>query len=76
MGLSKCCSSRTCLVDGRFRHRSVGGFCPEAGHAVLAPFANCVLGGVSFLLFGLISGNGLSLLVDAKVDCNERCAIS
>ena len=32
----------------------------------------CVLGGVSLMLFGLIAGNGLSLLVSEKVDFNEN----
>ena len=31
-----------------------------------------MLGGVSLMLFGLIAGNGLSLLVSEKVDFNEN----
>lgn len=49
----------------------IGGFCPKLA-MLFYSIPNCVLGGVSFLLFGLISGNGLSLLVDAKVDFNEN----
>ena len=70
MGLSKCYSTRIFWWTAAFA-MIIGGFCPKLA-MLFYSIPNCVLGGVSFLLFGLISGNGLSLLVDAKVDFNEN----
>ena len=70
MGLSKCYSTRIFWWTAAFA-MIIGGFRPKLA-MLFYSIPNCVLGGVSFLLFGLISGNGLSLLVDAKVDFNEN----
>ena len=66
MGLSKCYSTRVFWWTAGFA-LIIGGFCPKLAmlfYSIPSP----VLGGVSLMLFGLIAGNGLSLMVEAKVD--------
>ena len=53
----------------------IGGFCPKLA-MLFYSIPTCVLGGVSLLLFGLIAGNGLSLLVDARRWTSTRTATS
>ena len=45
----------------------VGGFCPKLA-ALINTIPVPVMGGVSLLLFGLIASNGLSMLVNNRVD--------
>lgn len=70
MGLSKCFSTRVFWWTAAFA-LVIGGFCPKLA-AIFNSIPNPVIGGVSLLLFGLIAGNGLSLLVSSKVDFNEN----
>lgn len=70
MGLSRCFSTRVFWWTAGFA-LIIGGFCPKLA-MLFYSIPNCVLGGVSLLLFGLIAGNGLSLLVEAKVDFNKN----
>ena len=66
MGLSKCYSTRVFWWTAGFA-LIIGGFCPKLAMLVYS-IPSPVIGGVSLMLFGLIAGNGLSLMVDAKVD--------
>lgn len=70
MGLSKCYSTRVFWWTAAFA-LIIGGFCPKLA-MLFYSIPTCVLGGVSLMLFGLIAGNGLSLLVSEKVDFNEN----
>lgn len=66
MGLSRCYSTRIFWWTAGFA-LIIGGFCPKLAmlfYSIPSP----VLGGVSLMLFGLIAGNGLSLMVDANID--------
>jgi len=49
----------------------VGGFCPKLS-ALISSIPTPVMGGVSLLLFGLIASNGLSMLVNNKVDFSQN----
>lgn len=49
----------------------VGGFCPKLA-ALISTIPVPVMGGVSLLLFGLIASNGLSMLVNNRVDFSEN----
>ncbi len=49
----------------------VGGFCPKVA-AFISSIPVPVMGGVSLLLFGLIASNGLSMLVNNKVDFSQN----
>ena len=49
----------------------VGGFCPKVA-AFISSIPVPVMGGVSLLLFGLIASNGLSMLVNNKVDFTQN----
>lgn len=40
--------------------------------AVISSIPNCVLGGMSILLYGVIAGNGLRILIDEQVDLNKQ----
>ncbi len=40
--------------------------------ALIASIPNCVLGGMSILLYGVIASNGLRILVDSKVDFSKQ----
>ena len=40
--------------------------------ALVSTIPNCVLGGVSLLLYGFIAVNGLKVLVENKVDFNKN----
>lgn len=40
--------------------------------AFIATIPNCVLGGMSILLYGVIASNGLRILVDSKVDFSKQ----
>lgn len=46
-------------------------FCGKIA-AVISSIPNCVLGGMSILLYGVIASNGLRILIDAKVDFNKQ----
>lgn len=48
-----------------------GGFCPKLSQLILS-IPDPVLGGVSLLLFGTISINGVRMLVDHRVDFNDN----
>ncbi|MEQ3361974.1 uracil-xanthine permease family protein [Raoultibacter massiliensis] len=47
----------------------VGGFCPKL-EALIYSIPPCVMGGVSFILFGLIATNGISMIISEKIDFN------
>ncbi|MCK6139967.1 uracil-xanthine permease family protein [Slackia exigua] len=70
MGLSKCYSTRVFWWTAGFA-LLIGGFCPKLA-MLFYSIPNPVLGGASLLLFGLIAGNGLSLMVDARVDFTQN----
>lgn len=40
--------------------------------ALISTIPNCVLGGMSILLYGVIASNGLRILVDSKVDFSKQ----
>lgn len=40
--------------------------------AIISSIPNCVLGGMSILLYGVIAGNGLRILIDEQVDLNKQ----
>lgn len=46
-------------------------FCGKIA-AVISSIPNCVLGGMSILLYGVIASNGLRILIDAQVDFNKQ----
>ena len=46
-------------------------FCGKIA-AVIGSIPNCVLGGMSILLYGVIASNGLRILIDARVDFNKQ----
>lgn len=46
-------------------------FCGKIS-AVISSIPNCVLGGMSILLYGVIASNGLRILIDAQVDFNKQ----
>ncbi len=70
MGLSKCFATTVFWWTAGFA-LIIGGFCPKLA-ALFYSIPTPVLGGVSLLLFGLIAGNGLSLLVSDRVDFNSN----
>ncbi|MDR2957438.1 MAG: hypothetical protein LBU61_04555, partial [Coriobacteriales bacterium] len=49
----------------------IGGFIPKLG-ALIQSIPTAVMGGVSLLLFGLIAANGLSMLVNRRVDFSKN----
>ena len=70
MGVSRVYSTRVFWYTAGFA-LVLGGFCPKLA-MLINTIPTCVLGGVSLMLFGLIAGNGLSLLVDSKVDFSKN----
>jgi len=46
-------------------------FCGKIS-AVISSIPNCVLGGMSILLYGVIASNGLRILIDAQVDFSKQ----
>lgn len=46
-------------------------FCGKIA-AVISSIPNCVLGGMSILLYGVIASNGLRILIDDQVDFNKQ----
>ena len=70
MGVSRVYSTRVFWYTAGFA-LVLGGFCPKLA-MLINTIPTCVLGGVSLMLFGLIADNGLSLLVDSKVDFSKN----
>ena len=46
-------------------------FCGKIA-ALISSIPNCVLGGMSILLYGVIASNGLRILIDEKVDFSKQ----
>ena len=46
-------------------------FCGKIS-AIISSIPNCVLGGMSILLYGVIASNGLRILIDEQVDFNKQ----